>query len=191
MNQGTVSTLLEDLPKVFSNNQQLKQTCNETTMYLAQKVLQNDQSVVRDLQGLNLLQMKFNVELNILLRHPIRKIGDQAQPIRNFKAEFNFLHFLVIADKSKILNNLNVTDEQFLTPVYVSNQEEEVRRKNAWIFGATSVHLAAMFSYQCLRVIMDKATDKERLIRCANDANHRSITPLHVAAMSLEPISIK
>ena len=190
---GNVDTILENLPKVLSNKDQLKKTCNRDTFDLAQKVLRNDQSVVEDLENLqNLHQLKFKINLNILLRYPIINTGDgAAQPIRNFAAEFNFLHFLVILNKSKIVTSLNLSDEHILAPVFVSNQEEQVRRKNAWIFGATSMHLAAMFSYQCLKVMISKSADKDRLIRCSNDANHRRMAPLHVAAMSPEPIAIK
>ena len=190
-NIGSISTILEDLPKVLSNKQQLGKTCNRDTLDLALKVLCNDKSVLEDLKKQNLLDLQFKIDLNILLRNPITNTGNGVQPIRNFAAKFNFLHFLVILNKSKIVNNLKLTDEQMLTPVFVSNQEQEVRRKNAWIFGATSVHLAAMFSYQCLKVMITKATDKERLIRCPNDQNHRGMAPLHVAAMSPEPVAIK
>lgn len=188
---GSVSTILEDLPKVLSNLDQLKKTCNRDTLDLAQKVLRNDQSVVEDLQKQNLLHLKFNINLNILLRYPIVNTGNGVQAITNFAAKFNFLHFLVILNKSKIVASLNLTDEQILVPVFVSNQEEQVRRKNAWIFGATSMHLAAMFSYQCLKVMISNATDKDMLISCPNDVNHRRMAPLHVAAMSPEPIAIK
>ena len=190
-NIGSISTILEDLPKVLSNKKQLSKTCNRDTLDLAQKVLCSDKSVLEDLKNLDLLRLKFKINLNILLRHPIRDTGNGATPIRNFAAEFNFLHFLVILNKSKIVNALTLNDEQILTPVFVSNQQEQVRRKNAWIFGATSVHLASMFSYQCLKVMIAKAADKERLIKCPNDPNHRGMAPLHVAAMSLEPIAIK
>ena len=187
---------MEDLPKILRDERKLKNTCGRQIFEYAQRVLDGDESVIQDLQNQNLTRIKFKINLNILLRKPIpERSKDQTQsetvPIRNFAAEFNFIHFLVILGKTKILKSLNLLDDVILSAVSVTNVEEVVRRKDAWIFGATSVHLAAMFSHKALKVLIEKAKNKDLIMSHPNSEDHRSISPMHVAAMSHEPLSIK
>ena len=118
----------------------------------------------------------------------------QITPVRNFNATFSFVHFLAITGKFKVLKKLDLTVDDILEPVDVTNKNEDVARKDAWIFEATSVHLGAMFSPEALAVLLKQAEKLGALDKVreqTNFENKRRVTPLHVAAMSLDPYSVR
>ena len=108
-----------------------------------------------------------------------------------FMATFSFVHFLAITDKFKVLSGMNISDEEMLRPVNVTNETAPVVRKDSWIFGATALHLAAMYSPKSLAVFLFTAKNKERVMEATNLATKRGVTALHVAAMSPDPFSVQ
>ena len=134
---------------------------------------------------------EFNINLHLIRNRPIEiEKAEQVQPITNFNATFNFVHFLTLTGKTKLLSQMNLTDDDLLTPVKVTNDEEDVKRKDSWIFGATALHLAAMYSPEALSVLLHTAKDKKRVMEATNLASKRGVTALHVAAMSPDPFGV-
>ncbi len=136
---------------------------------------------------------EFNVNLHLSRRNAIQiEKSEKIQSVANFNATFNFVHFLTITGKTKLLSQMNISDEEKLTPVKVTNEEEEVKRKDSWIFGATALHLAAMYSPEALPILLNTAQDKNRVMEAISLASgkHRGVTALHVAAMSPDPFGV-
>ena len=146
---------------------------------------------IAELNKHNWTSFEFNINLHLSRKNTIQaKKLDLAQPIVNFNTKFNFVHFLAITGKTKLLSQMNISDEEMLKKVQVTNLGEEVNRKDAWIFGATALHLAAMYSPEALSLLLYTAQDKEKVMEATSLASKRGVTALHVAAMSHDPFGV-
>ena len=146
---------------------------------------------IAELNKHNWTSFEFNINLHLSRKNTIQaKKLDLAQPIVNFNTKFNFVHFLAITGKTKLLSQMNISDEEMLKKVQVTNVGEEVNRKDAWIFGGTALHLAAMYSPEALSLLLYTAQDKEKVMEATSLASKRGVTALHVAAMSHDPFGV-
>ena len=71
-----------------------------------------------------------------------------------------------------------------------------VDRKDEWIFDATCIHLAAQYCPKSLQVILSSVENKKEMIKQVHPISYKkkrnyTITPLHISAKKVDPISTK
>ena len=120
--------------------------------------------------------------------------------------KFNIIHFIIVSREEEILNFLlnksskedlevvlkgtvDIKDEPFKD--YFGN-EEKYAEEDAWINGATCLHLAARLTSKALHILLTSNSSKET---CKELVNNRTklwnMTPLHVCANSTTSISTR
>ena len=71
-----------------------------------------------------------------------------------------------------------------------------VDRNDEWIFDATCIHLAAQYCPKILQVILSSVENKKEMIKQVHPISYKkkgnyTITPLHISAKKVDPISTK
>ena len=161
---------------------------------VARAILTNEYAdPIGEIKKHNWNSFEYSISLELSRKHKIE--GKESENIptggHNFTATFGFVHFLAITDKFKVLSEMKLSDDEMLRPVNVTNETAPVVRKDSWIFGATALHLAAMYSPKSLAVFLFTAKNKERVMEATNLATKRGVTALHVAAMSHDPFGVQ
>ena len=161
---------------------------------VARAILTNEYAdPIGEIEKHNWNSFEYTISLELSRKHKIE--GKESENIptggHNFTATFGFVHFLAITDKFKVLSQMKLSDDEMLRPVNVTNETAPVVRKDSWIFGATALHLAAMYSPKSLAVFLFTAKNKERVMEATNLATKRGVTALHVAAMSHDPFGVQ
>ena len=78
-------------------------------------------------------------------------------------------------------------------PLTPKEGREFVDRKDEWIFDATCIHLAAQYCPKSLQLILSSVENKKEMIKQVHpkkEGNY-TITPLHISAKKVDPISTK
>ena len=106
---------------------------------------------------------------------------------------FSFLDMLIIGKNIKILRYLidtqmeTVASESRKVIKIESSKSDEQFSQDMWIYGATSIHLAAKFMPQGLELLLSNLENLE-VLETKNDFGH---TPLHVAARNNDSLCIR
>ena len=183
---------LEDLPSYFTNEQSLHEICSGDALDIARNILfLTPETVIEKLQTVDWQSFRFKIRL--YLAKKIRrdfKNEDNVPPANNFRATFNLVHFVILAQKPKLLQFLQSQDQsQVLNRVEVEDESKFVIREESWIFGASSAHLATKFFPQGLDLILSEENICKALINCK--AGPRETYPIHVAALSTQTLSLQ
>ena len=118
--------------------------------------------------------------------------------LQKFTLSLNFLHFIILTRRSKILKYLmkqvEISDEYWMKEIEIICIDEEdskniVKEEDVWIFEANCLHLASKFHPKSLHVLLCNVKNKEELLK----QSHRDgkISPLHVAPLRVDTHSTR
>ena len=117
------------------------------------------------------------------------------KPNQLFTLTLSFLHLVILARRSKILdclmNNLEIQDEEWTKEISVNKEhmKESITEEESWIFESNCFHLAAKFHPKALHVLLSNLKDKETVIAKCHE--NMKVSPLHVAAMRIDSLSAR
>jgi hypothetical protein len=151
----------------------------------------------------------FYLSLSTILENSRKIAEDEDEPDSasdshsKFKVTVSLFQLIIIAQRFKMLQKVLDSEEGLLTseeiieevckPVKVTgsggaNKSGVVSEEN-WIFGATSLHLAAKYLPTGLKKILDTSKMHQDLIN--NVDSDTGYSPLHVAAMKQDSLSTR
>ena len=185
-NEDQFGSTLEDLQKHFANEQSLPAICSGEALDIARNILfLTPDVVIEKLKSVHWQTFEYKIRLYLA-----QKVINEDNSVSNFLATFNLVHFVILAQKPKLLQFLLRQDQsQVLAKVKVANESKLVIREESWIFGASSAHLAARFFPQGLDLILSGENICKALINCK--AGPRETSPIHVASLSTNSLSVK
>ena len=119
----------------------------------------------------------------------------QISKTSEFKATFDFFHFLILAKKYKLL--FHFLDQQkensiVTKPVGLISllQGKVPVREDAWIDGANYIHTASKYSAEALEILLQDPSKRFHALISA-PSKTRKIHPLHLAAMNQSSLATR
>ena len=97
------------------------------------------------------------------------------------KIELNILHVAIIMKNKTVIDFILKQNDikSFVGKRVQGNQKGDKEKKDDWIYGATSLHLAARFFHDCMFKLIE--VDKELV---NNQKNDLKLSPLHITAIA-------
>ena len=115
------------------------------------------------------------------------------KPSQTFTLTLNFLHFVILCRRSKILkclmNNVDIPDDDWKLPIVIDKEEmkKNIAEEDDWIFEANCLHLAARYHPKALNVLLSQLKEKDKMIKESHQK--RKTSPLHVATFRTDSLS--
>ena len=158
----------------------------------------NEASIVTDkTDGLALSAE--SLDAVVVLENNVKNIQFERQmsekPSQFFTLTLSFLHLVILARRSKILNCLmndfDIHDDEWIKEISINKEhmKESITEEESWIFESNCFHLAAKFHPKALHVLLSNLKNKETVITKCHE--NMKISPLHVATMRMDSLSTR